>query len=497
MADRVSVPTLVMTGGPLDGTSYPLPLTGGEAIVGSSMDAGVQIMLGNVEPFHARVVLTPAGLAIEDAGSATGTFVNGEKVEARHALQDGDRVCLGPPGAKGSAKLLVLLPGAAGEASPALAHDDARAVSRRAAGGPLLRGGAGPGVLRRRRSPRRRRSSTCRPRRSSTRRRSSSRVTSPGRRSRPPRSPPPRTKATRSSPPRCRPPRTASRPGPPRRPRRRRSRLRHLRRLPRASPPPRGPPPPTARPAAARTGEADRPSSSGSAARARPHGSAEAGVPDGAALDPGGAPVRACRSIRVPAAAARTRAGGPRQREGQGPPDGEAPPVLLALAATGADPPDPGRDRGSRRGRGARVVLLHPRDAARGGLDHALTRRSGTEPSPSRESTSPGRRRGNTVLFGAATGQVTKASDTVLEVVVPRRGEGPGAGRGADEGRPLEARHPHGPGNGAGHRARARRGHAGTGRAREGRGVRGPEAHRPGRGGRGHRRRGEPPRACG
>ena len=123
MADRASVPTLVMTGGPLDGTSYPLPLTGGESIVGSSMDAGVQIMLGNVEPFHARVVFTSAGLAIEDAGSATGTFVNGEKVQARHALQDGDRVCLGPPGAKGSAKLLVLLPGAAGEASPALAHD--------------------------------------------------------------------------------------------------------------------------------------------------------------------------------------------------------------------------------------------------------------------------------------------------------------------------------------------------------------------------------------
>jgi hypothetical protein len=53
-----------MTGGPLDGNSYPLPLTAGEAIVGSSMDAGVQIMLGNVEPFHARVVLGPAGLAI-------------------------------------------------------------------------------------------------------------------------------------------------------------------------------------------------------------------------------------------------------------------------------------------------------------------------------------------------------------------------------------------------------------------------------------------------
>jgi hypothetical protein len=128
VADRVSVPTLVMTGGPLDGTSYPLPLTAGEAIVGSSMDASVQIMLGNVEPFHARVVLGAKGLAIEDAGSATGTFVNGEKVEGLHPLQDGDRVCLGPPGAKGSAKLLVLLPGAARGESPALASDGAAPV---------------------------------------------------------------------------------------------------------------------------------------------------------------------------------------------------------------------------------------------------------------------------------------------------------------------------------------------------------------------------------
>ncbi|MFI4943353.1 MAG: FHA domain-containing protein, partial [Burkholderiales bacterium] len=94
-------------------------MTGREVVMGSSMDAGVQIMLGNVEPFHAKLVFTQTGLAIADAGSATGTFVNGEKVDGEHALQAGDRVCLGPPGAKGSAKLLVFLPGA-GE-SPTLA----------------------------------------------------------------------------------------------------------------------------------------------------------------------------------------------------------------------------------------------------------------------------------------------------------------------------------------------------------------------------------------
>lgn len=111
MSEGVTQPTLVMTGGPLDGTTYPLAMAGQDLVLGSSMDADVQIMLGNVEPHHARVAFGSAGLIIADAGSATGTFVNGEKVEAEQALQEGDRICLGPPGAKGSAKLLVRLPG--------------------------------------------------------------------------------------------------------------------------------------------------------------------------------------------------------------------------------------------------------------------------------------------------------------------------------------------------------------------------------------------------
>jgi hypothetical protein len=100
--------------------------------MGSSLDAGVQIMLGNVEPFHARLLFSGSGLAIADAGSATGTFVNGEKVEGEQPLSAGDRICLGPPGAKGSAKLLVLLPahgasatvGAASMSAPAPSFGD-------------------------------------------------------------------------------------------------------------------------------------------------------------------------------------------------------------------------------------------------------------------------------------------------------------------------------------------------------------------------------------
>ena len=116
--DGVTLPTLVMTGGPLDGTSYPLAMSAKSVVLGSSMDADVQIMLGNVEPHHAQLTFGAAGLSIADAGSATGTFVNGERVEGEQTLQEGDRLCLGPPGAKDSAKLVVKLPGGGAVATP-------------------------------------------------------------------------------------------------------------------------------------------------------------------------------------------------------------------------------------------------------------------------------------------------------------------------------------------------------------------------------------------
>jgi hypothetical protein len=143
---NVTVPTLVMTGGPLDGAVYPLAATVGETVVGSSMDAGVQIMLGNVEPFHARLIAGPGGLSIADAGSATGTFVNGEKVESVQPLRDGDRVCLGPPGAKGSAKLLVLLPGGRAGAAPATTPAPALAFDAEVAAPALFDGAATPSL---------------------------------------------------------------------------------------------------------------------------------------------------------------------------------------------------------------------------------------------------------------------------------------------------------------------------------------------------------------
>jgi hypothetical protein len=104
------MPTLVVTGGPLDGTAFPIDESPATRILGASQDADLQILLGNVEPAHAQVRRSAEGLVLSDGGSATGTYVNGEKIEGEQVLQDGDRICLGPPGSKGSCKLVVKIP---------------------------------------------------------------------------------------------------------------------------------------------------------------------------------------------------------------------------------------------------------------------------------------------------------------------------------------------------------------------------------------------------
>ena len=110
-------PTLVVTGGPLDGSSFVVDDSQKEKLLGASLDCDFQLLLGNVESVHARIAAGPRGLVLSDAGSATGTYVNGEKIGEGYALQDGDRICLGPPGAKESAKLLVKIPMGAAAAS--------------------------------------------------------------------------------------------------------------------------------------------------------------------------------------------------------------------------------------------------------------------------------------------------------------------------------------------------------------------------------------------
>ncbi|HVO11802.1 MAG TPA: IPT/TIG domain-containing protein [Vicinamibacteria bacterium] len=118
--EPASVATLTVSGGLLDGTEYAIVDRGRPVLIGSSMDADVQIMLGNVEAAHACITCSPDGLVLSDVGSATGTFVNGDPVEGDRLLHDGDEISLGVPGAKGTAKMMLRL--RAQPASPA-PHD--------------------------------------------------------------------------------------------------------------------------------------------------------------------------------------------------------------------------------------------------------------------------------------------------------------------------------------------------------------------------------------
>lgn len=106
-----SLPALVIAGGPRNGESLVLDVPGVERVLGSAADSHLRFAGASVDYHHAGVLWDEtAGILLTDQGSATGTWVNGERVTAPRALQDGDRISLGPPGAAESVKLLVKIP---------------------------------------------------------------------------------------------------------------------------------------------------------------------------------------------------------------------------------------------------------------------------------------------------------------------------------------------------------------------------------------------------
>jgi len=104
------LPVLIVTGSSLDGTALVLDTQGFEKILGSGADCHLRVEGGNVDFHHARVLWDERGVVLSDEGSSTGTYVNGERIGADHPLEDGDRICLGPPGSRNSVKLLVRVP---------------------------------------------------------------------------------------------------------------------------------------------------------------------------------------------------------------------------------------------------------------------------------------------------------------------------------------------------------------------------------------------------
>jgi hypothetical protein len=105
-----------VTGSSRDGASLVLDTQGYEKVLGTGNDCHLRVEGGNVDSRHARVLWDDRGVVLSDEGSSTGTYVNGERIGTDHPLEDGDRICLGPPGSRNSVKLLVRVPAEIAEA---------------------------------------------------------------------------------------------------------------------------------------------------------------------------------------------------------------------------------------------------------------------------------------------------------------------------------------------------------------------------------------------
>lgn len=72
-----------------------LILSAGENIIGRDEDADAVLDDPEVSRHHARVVIDPDRVTIEDLGSKNGTFVRGSKIDHPVELKNGDEVLLG------------------------------------------------------------------------------------------------------------------------------------------------------------------------------------------------------------------------------------------------------------------------------------------------------------------------------------------------------------------------------------------------------------------
>jgi pSer/pThr/pTyr-binding forkhead associated (FHA) protein len=79
---------------PLDHDGTPIILTGEMFTVGRTSENDIVIPSKLISRHHARLLVGPTGVIVEDAGSTNGCFVNGEQVR-QHLMRDGDVLELG------------------------------------------------------------------------------------------------------------------------------------------------------------------------------------------------------------------------------------------------------------------------------------------------------------------------------------------------------------------------------------------------------------------
>jgi DNA-binding winged helix-turn-helix (wHTH) protein len=73
-----------------------VPLAPGENVIGRDPRAVISLASRDVSRRHARIVVDGASVVLEDLGSRNGTYLGGSRITGKVALQNGDRIAVGP-----------------------------------------------------------------------------------------------------------------------------------------------------------------------------------------------------------------------------------------------------------------------------------------------------------------------------------------------------------------------------------------------------------------
>lgn len=88
------LPTLVVLGSGVD-AGRQLPLAEGRLLIGRGVQNNLQLADIHVSRRHAAVIVNPNGVWLEDLGSASGTYVNGNKITTPRQIRHGDVITFG------------------------------------------------------------------------------------------------------------------------------------------------------------------------------------------------------------------------------------------------------------------------------------------------------------------------------------------------------------------------------------------------------------------
>ncbi|MBP62328.1 MAG: hypothetical protein CMJ62_12485 [Planctomycetaceae bacterium] len=73
-----------------------LPVQGPELLIGRGKECDLRPRTEIISRKHCLITITDSQVMVRDLGSKNGTFVNGERIEADHGLQNGDHLEVGP-----------------------------------------------------------------------------------------------------------------------------------------------------------------------------------------------------------------------------------------------------------------------------------------------------------------------------------------------------------------------------------------------------------------